>query len=463
LLVNERSIEELPELEPKKKYQSMNLYLESLGCARNQVDSETMLARLEAAGVRITEDPAQADAIVVNTCSFIESAADESIDTILELAKHKRAGRCRRLIVTGCLPERYREPITEALPEVDLFLGTGAYEQIVAAVQGAFTAGACLLPDPEDVDGCLPVVRKPLSAHSAYLKIAEGCNRHCTYCIIPKLRGRQKSRPIATILHEAGDLIASGARELTLVAQETSAYGQELNPPVDLARLLEAVAVLNPQVWVRVLYGHPQSFQPAIADTVARHANLCPYFDIPIQHTAGKLLRRMGRGYTGEELRPLFAGIRERVPDAALRTTVLTGFPGESEKDFEELLGFIAEVRFDHLGVFAYSDAEDLPAHHLGEHVDSRLAQERVDRIMALQQEISADRLARFQGRTVTVLLEEEPGDGDFWIGRTRHQGPEVDGLTLVKPSAGSKPVLGTFIQARVVQTLDYDIIAEAL
>jgi ribosomal protein S12 methylthiotransferase len=442
----------------------MNLYLESLGCARNQVDSETMLARLEAAGIRMVEDPAQADTIVVNTCSFIESAADESIDTILALAGHKRSGRCRRLIVTGCLPERYREPILEALPEVDLFLGTGAYEQIVAAVQGAFAAGSCLLPDPEAIDGCLPVARKPLAAHSAYLKIAEGCSRNCTYCIIPKLRGRQRSRPVETLLNEARHLIAGGARELTLVAQETTAYGQDLHPPVDLARLLEELAALNPQVWVRFLYGHPRSFQPAVLEAVARHPNLCPYFDIPIQHAAPKVLRRMGRGYTDKELLKLFAGIRRELPDAALRTTVLTGFPGESEDDVRKLLAFITEVRFDHLGVFAYSDAEDLPSHHLDGHIAARAAQERVERIMAVQQEISSERLTRFQDRIVTVLLEEEPGEGDFWVGRTCHQGPEVDGLTLVRPAPDRPaPLIGTRVQARVVQTLDYDLIAEAL
>jgi ribosomal protein S12 methylthiotransferase len=442
----------------------MHIYLESLGCARNQVDSETMLTKLDAAGIRITDDPAIAEAIIVNTCSFIESAADESIDTILALAEYKRTGRCRRLIVTGCLPERYREPIVEALPEVDFFLGTGAYDQIVAAVRGAFAAGACLLPDPETADGCLPVARKPLAAHSAYLKIAEGCSRHCTYCIIPKLRGRRKSRPLATLLHESRDLITAGARELTLVAQETTAYGQDLQPPADLAQLLEALAGLDPGVWIRFLYGHPQSFDPAVLAVVARHSNLCPYFDIPIQHASPQVLRRMGRMYSDQDLLKLFTLIRRHLPDAALRTTLLVGFPGESEADFERLQEFIAEVRFDHLGVFAYSDAEDLPAHHLGEHVDASLAQERVERIMAVQQDISAERVARFQGRTVTVLLEEAPGEGDFWVGRTCWQGPEVDGLTLVRPSGtGPAPALGSFIQARVVQTLDYDLIAEAL
>ncbi|RJQ74079.1 MAG: 30S ribosomal protein S12 methylthiotransferase RimO [Desulfobacteraceae bacterium] len=443
----------------------MLIYLESLGCARNQVDSETMLARLEAAGIGITDDPSLAEAIVVNTCSFIESAADESIDTILELAKYKREGRCRRLIVTGCLPERYRDPIVEALPEVDFFLGTGAYEQIVPAVQGAWAAGACLLPDPDAVDSRLPVLRKPLAAHSAYLKIAEGCSRHCTYCIIPKLRGGQKSRPLATLLQEARALIADGARELTLVAQETTAYGQDLRPPTDLARLLSALAGVDPSVWIRVMYGHPQSITAKVIQTLAAHANLCAYLDIPVQHASSNMLRRMGRGYTDRELLHLFTSIRAQLPDAALRTTVLVGFPGESQDDFKQLLDFIEQARFDHLGVFAYSDAEDLPSHHLGEHVDAVLAQERLDMVMALQQRISAEKLTRFQGRTLQVLVDAAPKKGDdFWIGRTCFQAPEVDGVTLIKASPeGPAPVPGNFIPVRVVQTLDYDLITEAL
>jgi ribosomal protein S12 methylthiotransferase len=442
----------------------MLIYLESLGCARNQVDSETMLARLESAGLRMTEDPSAAEAIVVNTCSFIEAAADESIDTILELARYKREGRCRRLIVTGCLPERYRDPIVEALPEVDFFLGTGAYDQIVAAVQGALTAGACLLPDPDSVDGRRPIIRKPLAAHSAYLKIAEGCSRHCTYCIIPKLRGRQKSRPPETLVQEARALIAAGARELTLVAQETTAYGQDLRPPMDLAGLLTTLAGLDPNVWIRLMYGHPQSLTAGLVQTMAEHANVCAYLDIPIQHASPTVLRRMGRAYTDRDLLRLFTSLREQLPDVALRTTVLVGFPGEREEDVARLKDFIEQVRFDYLGVFAYSDAEDLPSHHLDGHVDASLAQERMERIMAVQQRISAENLARFQGRSMAVLLDEVPGGGDPWIGRTSFQAPEVDGVTWIHPSpAGPLPAPGSFIRVKVVQTLDYDLSAEAL
>ncbi len=442
----------------------MRIYIESLGCARNQVDSETMFTLLRGAGIRITDDPCIADVIVVNTCSFIEAAADESIDTILGLAELKQQGRCRRLIVTGCLPERYREKIVAALPEADLFLGTGAYEQIVSAVQGDLEPGACLLPDPDAIDTGTPLLRQPTLSYAAYLKIAEGCSRHCTYCIIPKLRGRRKSRPLATLLQEARGLIAAGVKELTLVAQDTTAYGHDLTPPDDLTHLLEALAALDPSIWVRLMYGHPESLRPSVVQALAAHPNLCAYLDLPIQHASTPVLQRMGRHYSDTDLLRLFDTIRAGVPDIALRTTVLVGFPGETDADFEQLKRFIEQVRFDHLGVFAYSDAEDLPSHKLKNHVPPGLARERVDEIMQIQQFVSAANLERQLGWETTVLLEESPQGDDMWIGRTRRQAPEVDGVTFVRPPASAKPlVVGTFAPIRIVETLDYDLIAEAL
>lgn len=439
----------------------MRIYLENLGCARNQVDSETMLARLGSDGMEIVTDPALADAIVVNTCSFIEAAADESIEAILTLARFKQEGRCQRLIVAGCLPERYREPIVAALPEVDLFLGTGAYDRIAAAVKGGMASGTCLLPDPDAVDVNLPAARLPLAAHAAYLKVAEGCSRHCTYCIIPKLRGRQRSRPRDVILDEARRLIADGARELTLVAQETTDYGRDLDPPGDLAALLGALAGLDRSVWIRVMYGHPESVTPEIVQAIADHDNVCPYLDIPIQHAAEGVLKRMGRRYRAEDLLKLFENMRRKVPDVALRTTVLVGFPGETEADFETLKAFVARVGFDHLGVFAYSDAEDLPAHRLGGHVAPELAEARRDELMALQRDISARHLTRYLGRTLQVLLEAREEDG-YWMGRSVFQAPEVDGVTFVRPPGPEKKVeVGRVVPARIVETMDYDLIAE--
>lgn len=434
------------------------IYIETLGCARNQVDSETMAAYLTAAGSSVVDDPERAEVIVVNTCCFIESAADESVDTILALAEYKSKGPCRQLIVTGCLPERYRQDSVGALPEVDLFLGTGAYDQIVAAIQGQMASGQCILPDPDTIDADTPVLRKPSAPHSAYLKIAEGCNRACTFCIIPKLRGRQKSRPLETLLTEARALIADGVKEITLVAQETTAYGQDLDAEMDLARLLEALAQLDDSIWIRFLYGHPNTLTPALMETVAQFNNLCPYFDIPIQHASDTVLRRMGRHYTMSDMEKLFAAIRAKVPRAVLRTTVLVGFPGENDTDFRQLMDFANRVRFEHLGVFTYSDARDLASHGLAGHVDQQVAQARLDKLMARQRAISEALLDRYHGTKLQVLVESQAEPG-IYAGRAEFQAPEVDGAVLIRTD--QELATGAFVEVKIVETLDYDLIAE--
>jgi ribosomal protein S12 methylthiotransferase len=444
--------------------QSMNepmpkVYIESLGCARNQVDSEIMMARLAAGGWSLADEPDEAEVILINTCSFIESASNESIDTILALAEYKTQGRCRKLIVTGCLPERYRQDSVSALPEVDLFLGTGAYDQVVAALQGGFAKGTCLLPDPDSIDIQSPVLRKPHASHAAYLKIAEGCSRRCTFCIIPKLRGRQKSRPVGAIVEEAQGLIAGGVKELTLVAQETTAYGHDLSEGgADLAQLLRDLAQLDPSVWIRFLYGHPQTMTIELLRTVAEFANICPYFDIPIQHASDPVLKRMGRSYTRADLLKLFEDIRREISSAALRTTVLVGFPGETEADVNQLAHFMDEVRFDHLGVFSYSDEDDLPSHHLESHVDESISQSRLDRLMALQKEISEKNLAMLDGREMTVMVEKEAEPG-IYAARSMYQAPEVDGCVLVR---SHQPIhAGTLVTVKIVETLEYDLVGE--
>ncbi|MCP4748401.1 MAG: 30S ribosomal protein S12 methylthiotransferase RimO [Desulfobacteraceae bacterium] len=441
----------------------MRVYLESLGCAKNQVDSEVMMARLAEAGWTLTDDPENAETIVVNTCSFIESAADESVDSILELSVYKQQGICTRLIVTGCLPERYREKIAEALPEVDLFLGTGAYERIVEAANGSWNQGICLLPDPDNIMVSEPDQRKPLNRHAAYLKVAEGCNRHCTYCIIPKLRGRQKSRPVQTLLAEAASLIGSGAKELTLVAQETTAYGRDLKPASDLKTLLTTLARSQRDVWLRFLYGHPESYSPDILPVINQFPNVCAYFDVPIQHGAKNVLRRMGRNYNSDDLRRLFDTIRQAVPDAVLRTTVITGFPGESGKDFNELLDLVQDIGFDHLGVFTYSDADDLASHKLDRHVDPELAVQRQAELIAVQQRISGENLQKYVGKQLCVLVEDkaEEHEGGYWIGRSQYQAPEVDGNIFIRPDdALQSSLLGQKVMVKVVESLDYDLVA---
>ena len=433
-------------------------YIESLGCARNLVDSEIMAADLALVGWQICHDPAEAEAIVVNTCSFIESATDESIDTILALAAYKTNGRCRRLIVSGCLPERYRSETVNALPEVDMFLGTGAYDQIVAAVRGGMAHGTCLLPDPDQIDTRTPIMRRPFARHAAYLKIAEGCSRHCTFCIIPKLRGRQKSRQAGILVQEARKLVADGVQEITLVAQETTAYGQDLKPQTNLARLMAQLAGVDRAIWIRFLYGHPQTVSQELLHTIAQHANLCPYFDLPIQHASDAILQAMGRNYTADRLLQLFTDIRSVLPDAALRTTVLVGFPGETDRDFKRLVDLVRQVGFDHLGVFAYSDADDLASHGLKGHLESEVVQERMDILMGIQRDISEQRLARLLGQELTVLVESlaEPG---IYAARSAFQAPEVDGCVLIRSDDPLET--GAFCRVRVTETLEYDLMSD--
>ena len=447
------------------------LYLESLGCARNQVDSEIMNGRLKKAGWTLTDDPEEAATIVVNTCSFIESAAQESVDTILELAEYKKEGSCKRLVVAGCLPERFREDIVTSLPEVDVFLGTGAYDQIIAAVEDPKFTNQCVLPDPDLValqDKDSP--RDLSQSHSAYLKIAEGCSKACTYCIIPKLRGSQHSRLPDDIVSEARQLVAGGAKELVLVAQDTTAYGRDLAQPVNLGQLMEHLASANFNAeqtadgpWFRVLYGHPESIEDSFIQTVASFHNVCSYFDIPIQHASTRVLKRMGRQYTRNNLFRLFDRIRSRVPDAVLRTTLIVGFPGESDQDFEQLMDFVEQMRFDHLGVFIYSDSDDLSSHHLPDHVPEEVARERYHQIMSAQSGISSENNQKYIGKIVRVLVEESL-ENNLFAGRTNFQAPEVDGISYINTSPLPFDLkIGNFTDMRVTDAMEYDLMGEAV
>ena len=463
-----------------KKKQTRKLYLLSLGCARNLVDSEIMLGRIKQAGWTIVEEPETADVIVVNTCSFIEDAVEESIEMILELALFKQNGSCRRLVVAGCLPQRYREQIVDQLPEVDAFIGTGAFHHIVEAIEGLQFPKGCLLPDPDRISFQESNIPRALStSHMAYLKVAEGCNRHCTYCIIPKLRGKQRSRPMEVVIAEARDLFAAGVKELVLVAQDTTAYGKDLRPETNLSRLVETLADLalnprrdprarvdqndSPDPWIRVLYGHPESIEDSFIKTVATHPNVCAYFDIPIQHASSAVLKKMGRRYTRDDLRRLFDKIRSKVPGASLRTTILVGFPGEREKDFKTLLNFVEETQFDHLGVFLYSDCKDLASHALPGHVPAGVAQERYDQLMSCQLDISAQNYRKYIGQTLAVLVEETVED-KLYAGRATFQAPEVDGMTYIKTRfAQADPRIGSFSRIRVTDAMEYDLIGDSI
>lgn len=435
----------------------MKVHLLSLGCAKNQVDSEWMLGMFTERGHEICAVPDEAEAIIVNTCAFIRSAVEEAIDAILALARHKNEGQCRRLIVCGCLPERYRQPLAESLPEVDFFFGTGAYHQVIDALEeDVASIDRCILPPPESVrlDSAF-AGRIRSDAVFAYLKIAEGCDRRCTYCIIPRLRGRQKSRRPRDIIAEAETLIASGARELVLIAQETSAYGHDLTPESGLPSLLTAIADLSDRIWIRLLYLHPDSITPGLIRIIAERDNICPYFDIPIQHAADGILKRMGRPSTAADLRRLFADIREILPEAALRTTVMAGFPGETDEDHKQLLDFMEEIQFDQLGSFIYSDDKDIASHHLAGHVSETKAGKRRHRLMVAQARISRARNTSRVGRDYRVLLEKQIDDFVF-EGRAMFQAPEADGITRV--SCGGEAAPGDFVTVRITGATEYDL-----
>ena len=433
----------------------MKIHLTSLGCAKNQVDSELMLGMFLERGHSPCDAPEEADAIIVNTCAFIEPAVEEAIDTILELAGLKNA-QCR-LIVCGCLPERYRYDLADSLPEVDFFFGTGAYDRIADALDGNCAGlDRCTLPPPESVrlTHTFPGRMWPRQGF-AYLKIAEGCDRRCTYCIIPRLRGRQRSRAVSDIVSEASALAETGARELVLISQETSAYGRDLAPPADLAGLLAELADRLPDVWIRSLYLHPDSVTPALIRVMTERDNICPYFDIPVQHAADRMLKRMGRHQTMDDLRRLFADIRGNLPGAALRTTVMVGFPGETEADMEKLLQFIEEIQFDHLGVFVYSDHVDLASHNLAGHVDPDLAETRRHRLMVTQADISRALNSRRIGGTYRLLLEKQI-DAHLFEGRTMFQAPDADGI--VRVACEYPAACGDFVTVSITDATEYDL-----
>lgn len=367
------------------------------------------------------------------------------------------------MIVAGCLPERFGEDIAEALPEVDFFLGTGAYDKIVQAVENSFrTSNAaseltlkCLLPDPNLMPFQNDIIPKAQSSsHMAYIKIAEGCGRHCTYCIIPRLRGRHRSRPVGDVVKEARTLVASGVKELILVSQDTTYYGADLNPSVGLSELLEEINGISDDIWIRCLYGQPESIDDRTIEMITRQPNICSYFDIPIQHASDHTLKQMGRHYSRDDLYKLFEKIRKSDPGACIRTTVITGFPNETEDDFQALFDFIKEVRFDHLGVFTYSDSEDLPSHRLPNHVPEEIARERSDCIMSVQADVSLENNGKYIGRNLKVLVENE-SEGGFFEGRTVFQAPEVDGITYIR---NDNLIIGEFAQVKISEASDYDL-----
>jgi ribosomal protein S12 methylthiotransferase len=436
------------------------VYMHTLGCPKNRVDSEVMLGTLAEAGYRLVQDPATAEVVVVNTCGFIESAKVESVDAIVELAELKRTGQCKKLVVTGCLVQRHAEELSRALPEVDHFLGTGAYAEVARVVSDA-QAKRLVVPDPDFVHSAATPRVNSLATHTAYLKVAEGCDNDCAFCIIPRLRGRQRSRPVDDLVAEAAALSAQGTIELSLVAQDLTAYGYDLPGKVRLHHLLPALCKVEGIRWIRLHYAYPRDVPEPLLEAIAGEPKIVKYLDMPLQHSSDRLLRTMRRGRDSTFLRDLLARLRARVPGIALRTSLIVGLPGETEADFEDLLRFVEEQRFERLGVFEYSREEGTGAAEMPDQVEEALKRERFQRIMEVQRDISRENQLSFVGRRVEVLVEGGSEETEhLLVGRHAQQAPEIDGVTYVNDGLAYP---GELVTVEVTDASDYDLVGKVV
>ena len=440
----------------------MNILFISLGCDKNLVDSEVMLGLLDAKGYQMVDDETLADVIVINTCCFIHDAKEESIQTILEMAQYKTEGRLKALIVTGCLAQRYQKEILEEIPEVDAVLGTTSYDRIVETVEEALAGNGHL--ELEDVDALPLVDVKRLvttGGHYAYLKIAEGCDKHCTYCIIPKIRGSYRSIPMERLLKEAEELAEQGVKELILVAQETTLYGKDLYGEKSLSKLLRELCKINGIRWIRLLYCYPEEIDDALIQVMKEEKKICHYLDLPIQHANDTILKRMGRRTSKQQLEKIVKKLRQEIPDIALRTTLITGFPGETQEQHEELMEFVDEMEFDRLGVFTYSPEEDTKAAEMSDQIPEEVKQERQAELMELQQDIVFDQAEDMIGQEVLVMIEGKVADENAYVGRTYKDAPNVDGLIFI--NTDEELMSGDFAKVKVTGALEYDLIGELM
>ena len=440
----------------------MKILFISLGCDKNLVDTEVMLGLLASRGYEMTDDEAQADVIVINTCCFIHDAKEESIQNILEMAEYKKQGKIRALIVTGCLAQRYRQEIIDEIPEVDEVLGTTAYDKILDAVDAALAGEHSVMLS--DLDALpLPDTKRLVTTggHFAYLKIAEGCDKHCTYCIIPKIRGNFRSVPMEHLLKEAQELADQGVKELILVAQETTLYGKDLYGEKSLHILLKKLCKISGIRWIRILYCYPEEITDELIRVMKEEPKICHYLDLPIQHANDTILGRMGRRTSKQELVDIIGKLRSEIPDICLRTTLITGFPGETKEQHEELMEFVDEMEFDRLGVFTYSPEEDTPAAEMPDQIDEEVKLDRQADLMELQQEIAFDNAQDMVGREVLVMIEGKVADENAYVGRTYRDAPNVDGLIFI--NTDEELLSGDFARGKVTGAIDYDLIGELL
>ena len=438
----------------------MKIFCVSLGCDKNLVDTEMMLGLLNKDGYTFTDDEHEADVVVVNTCCFIGDAKEESVNTILEMAELKKEGRCKALIVTGCMAQRYKQEILDEIPEVDGILGTSTYDEISNVLKKVLGGSreSCF----HDLNA-LPNVEVPrvvtTGGYYAFLKIAEGCDKRCTYCIIPDLRGSYRSVPMERLIEEAKQLASQGVKELILVAQETTLYGIDLYKKKSLPKLLHEICKIPGIQWIRIQYCYPEEITQELIETIREEEKVCNYLDIPIQHASDRILKRMGRRTNQKQLREMIASLRSQIPDIALRTTLISGFPGETEEDQEEVMRFVDEMEFERLGVFAYSQEEDTPAAEFPDQVPQELKEERRDEIMELQQEISYEKSQSMIGKVLEVMIEGKVADENAYVGRTYMDAPGVDGLIFINTDLDL--MSGDFVRAKVTGALEYDLIGE--
>ncbi|MCC6543116.1 MAG: 30S ribosomal protein S12 methylthiotransferase RimO [Nitrospirae bacterium] len=450
----------------------MKIGLVNLGCPKNQVDSEIMLGLLHEAGFEFTSDEGEAEIIVVNTCGFVDSAKDESITTLIDLGRLKKEGRCRLLIAAGCLPQRYKEDLLKEMPEIDVIAGTGSFKDVISIcrefrdrrfrqldVQRAYLSS----PADYSYEHSLPRIRIS-PAHTAFLKIAEGCDHSCTFCIIPELRGRQRSRSIESIMNEAERLSSEGVVEVNLIAQDTTAYGRDLREPNALPRLLKKLATIDNLKWIRLLYTYPGSFTNELIAVMAGEEKICNYIDMPVQHVNDSILRRMRRGHTKAGIYKTIDKLRKKIPDVILRTSLIVGFPGETERQFNELIEFVHDVEFDRLGVFTYSQEEGTAAHSMGRQVGEKKRIERQNIIMETQQGISARKNQKLVGSRQIVLVDDQSKDQEFQLeGRTYGHAPEVDGVVYLNCDSGNIPVPGEMVRVDITEVLPYDLVGKII
>jgi len=438
----------------------MKILFVSLGCDKNLVDTEMMLGELLQKGYEFTDDETEAEIVVVNTCCFIGDAKEESINTLLEMAELKESGQIKLLVAAGCLAQRYKEEIQTEIPEVDVIIGTTAIDSIVEAIEEALAGKA--------QNHYADLNAKPLTGvdrvmttggHFAYLKIAEGCNKHCTYCIIPKVRGEFRSVPMENLVAEAEGLAAKGVKELILVAQETTLYGMDLYGEKSLPELLHRLAQVSGIFWIRILYCYPEEITEELIQAIKTEPKVCHYLDIPIQHASDAVLKRMGRRTNQEQLRTMIEHLREEIPDICLRTTLITGFPGETQEDHEEVMEFINEMEFDRLGAFTYSQEEDTAAALMPEQIAEEIKLERQQEIMELQQEIAFEKAEEMIGRVLVVMVEGKIAEDDVYVARTYRDAPNVDGYLFIKTTANL--MTGDLVKVLVTDCNEYDLVGE--